>query len=55
MKSVIAFEPDLVILGADPPQLDYCALLSEIKASKRKYAISADQTLPFRCVLPSHS
>jgi DNA-binding response OmpR family regulator/S1-C subfamily serine protease len=34
MKSVIAFEPDLVILGADPPQLDCCDLLSEIKASK---------------------
>ena len=34
MKSLIAFEPDLVILGADPPQLDCCDLLSEIKASK---------------------
>ena len=34
MNSVIAFEPDLVILGADPPQLDCCDLLSEIKASK---------------------
>jgi S1-C subfamily serine protease/CheY-like chemotaxis protein len=34
LKSVIAFEPDLVILGADPPQLDCCDLLSEIKASK---------------------
>jgi DNA-binding response OmpR family regulator/S1-C subfamily serine protease len=34
MKSVIAFEPDLVILGADPPQLDCCDLLSEIKASR---------------------
>lgn len=34
MKSVIAFQPDLVILGADPPQLDCCDLLSEIKASR---------------------
>jgi DNA-binding response OmpR family regulator len=34
MKSVLAFEPDLVILGADPPQLDCCDLLSEIKASR---------------------
>ena len=34
MKAVLAFEPDLVILGADPPQLDCCDLLSEIKASK---------------------
>ena len=34
LKSVMAFEPDLVILGADPPQLDCCDLLFEIKASK---------------------
>ena len=34
MKSVANFEPDLVILGADPPQLDCCDLLSEIKASR---------------------
>jgi DNA-binding response OmpR family regulator/S1-C subfamily serine protease len=33
MKAVLAFQPDLVILGADPPQLDCCDLLSEIKAS----------------------
>lgn len=35
MKAVLAFEPDLVILGADPPQLDCCDLLSEIKGSKQ--------------------
>jgi serine protease Do len=35
MKAILDFEPDLVILGADPPQLDCCDLLSEIKASKR--------------------
>ena len=34
MKAVLAFEPDLVILGADPPQLDCCDLVSEIKGSK---------------------
>jgi DNA-binding response OmpR family regulator/S1-C subfamily serine protease len=34
MRAVLAFEPHLVILGADPPQLDCCDLLSEIKASK---------------------
>ena len=34
MKAVLTFEPDLVILGADLPQLDCCDLLSEIKASK---------------------
>jgi DNA-binding response OmpR family regulator/S1-C subfamily serine protease len=34
MKSVLAFGPDAVILGADPPQLDCCDLLSEIKGSE---------------------
>ena len=35
MKSVLAFDPDAVILGASPPQLDCCDLLSEIKGSER--------------------
>ena len=35
MKAVLSFGPDLVILGADPPQLDCCDLLSEIKGSKQ--------------------
>jgi S1-C subfamily serine protease/DNA-binding NarL/FixJ family response regulator len=34
MKSVLAFGPDAVILGADPPHLDCCSLLSEIKGSE---------------------
>jgi DNA-binding response OmpR family regulator len=34
MKAVLAFEPDAVVLGADPPQLDCCDLLSEIKGSE---------------------
>ncbi len=34
MKSVLAFGPDAVILGANPPQLDCCDLLSEIKGSE---------------------
>ncbi|MFZ1937565.1 MAG: trypsin-like peptidase domain-containing protein [Terracidiphilus sp.] len=34
MQAVLAFKPDLVVLGADPPQLDCCDLLSEIKASE---------------------
>lgn len=34
MKAVLAFEPDLVLLGADPPRLDCCDLLSEVKSSK---------------------
>jgi S1-C subfamily serine protease/DNA-binding NarL/FixJ family response regulator len=34
MKAILAFGPDAVILGADPPQLDCCDLLSEIKGSK---------------------
>lgn len=35
MNSVLAFRPDLVIFGADPPQLDCCDLLSEIKGSEQ--------------------
>ncbi len=34
MKAVLAFDPDAVVLGADPPQLDCCGLLSEIKGSE---------------------
>jgi CheY-like chemotaxis protein len=34
MKAILAFDPDTVILGADPPQLDCCDLLSEIKGSE---------------------
>jgi DNA-binding response OmpR family regulator len=34
MKGVLAFDPDAVVLGADPPQLDCCDLLSEIKGSE---------------------
>jgi S1-C subfamily serine protease len=33
MKAVLAFNPDTVVIGADPPQLDCCDLLSEIKGS----------------------
>jgi CheY-like chemotaxis protein len=35
MKSVLKFGPDAVVLGANPPQLDCCDLLSEIKGSER--------------------
>jgi DNA-binding response OmpR family regulator/S1-C subfamily serine protease len=35
MKAILAFEPDVVVLGADPPQLDCCDLLSEIKSSRQ--------------------
>ena len=34
MQSVLTFQPDLVVLGADPPDLDCCDLLSEIKGSE---------------------
>src|SRR5260221_8876781 len=34
MKAVLAFDPDVGVLGADPPQLDCCDLLSEIKGSE---------------------
>ncbi len=39
MKGVLAFDPDAVVLGADPPQLDCCDLLSEIKASEHTHNI----------------
>ena len=45
MKAVLAFDPDAVVLGADPPQLDCCDLLSEIKGS--------DQTNHIRVVMLS--
>src|SRR5579863_5759244 len=45
MKAVVAFDPDAVILGANPPQLDCCDLLSEIKGS--------DQTQHIRVVMLS--
>ena len=35
MKAILAFKPDAVVLGADPPQLDCCDLLSEIKGSEQ--------------------
>lgn len=39
MKAVLSFQPDLVILGADPPQLDCCDLLSKIKGSTQTHDI----------------
>lgn len=39
MKGVLAFSPDAVILGAYPPLLDCCDLLSEIKGSERTQSI----------------
>ena len=35
MKAVVALNPDTVVLGADPPHLDCCDLLSEIKGSEQ--------------------
>ena len=35
IRSVLTFNPDAIILGADPPMLDCCDLLSEIKGSER--------------------
>ena len=35
MRAVVAFDPDAVILGANPPRLDCCDLLSEIKSSEQ--------------------
>jgi DNA-binding response OmpR family regulator/S1-C subfamily serine protease len=39
MKAVVAFDPDIVVLGAAPPQLDCCDLLSEIKGSELTHHI----------------
>jgi DNA-binding response OmpR family regulator len=33
-RAVLTFDPDVVVLGADPPQLDCCDLVSEIKGSE---------------------
>jgi len=46
MKTVLSFDPDAVILGADPPELDCCDLLSQIKGS--------EQTQNIRVVMLSH-
>src|SRR5882672_2825425 len=35
MKAILAFDPDAVVLGANPPQLDCCDLLSQIKGSEQ--------------------
>ncbi|HWO29165.1 MAG TPA: response regulator, partial [Candidatus Acidoferrum sp.] len=39
MKEVVTFNPGTVVLGADPPQLDCCDLLSEIKGSEQTHNI----------------
>ena len=46
MKAVLAFDPDAVILGANPPQLDCCDLLSEIKNSKDTHNIRVVMLAP---------
>jgi S1-C subfamily serine protease/DNA-binding NarL/FixJ family response regulator len=46
MKSVLAFSPDAVVLGADPPQLDCCDLLSEIKGSEHTQNIRVVMVSP---------
>jgi DNA-binding response OmpR family regulator/S1-C subfamily serine protease len=39
IKAVVSFSPDTVVMGADPPQLDCCDLLSEIKGSEQTHNI----------------
>jgi CheY-like chemotaxis protein len=34
MQAILAFAPDVVVLSGDPPQLDCCDLLSQIKGSE---------------------
>src|SRR5580692_9398911 len=46
IKAVIAFNPDAVVLGADPPRLDCCDLLSEIKGSEQTHNIRVVMLCP---------
>jgi serine protease Do len=46
IKTVQTFNPDAVILGANPPQLDCCDLLSEIKGSERTQDIRVVMVSP---------
>jgi DNA-binding response OmpR family regulator/S1-C subfamily serine protease len=46
MKAVLSFAPDAVVLGADPPKLDCCDLLSEIKGSERTQHIRVLMVAP---------
>jgi len=46
MKAVVAFGPDAVVMGADPPQLDCCDLLSEIKGSEHTQNIRVVMLAP---------
>jgi serine protease Do len=46
MKAVLAFNPDTVVLGADPPQLDCCDLVSEIKGSEQTHNIRVVMVSP---------
>ena len=39
MKAVVAFAPDVVVLGADPAKIDCCDLVSQIKASENTQSI----------------
>ena len=46
MKSVVDFNPEVVILGANPPELDCCDLLSEIKGSEHTQNIRVIMLAP---------
>jgi DNA-binding response OmpR family regulator len=48
MKAVLGFDPEVVILGADPPKLDRCDLLSEIKGSDLTQNISSCDAVSMR-------
>jgi DNA-binding response OmpR family regulator/S1-C subfamily serine protease len=46
IKAILAFDPDAVVLGADPPQLDCCDLLSQIKGSEHTQYIRVVMLAP---------
>lgn len=39
LKRVLAYEPDVIVLGANPPQLDCCDLVSDVKGSEQAHNV----------------
>lgn len=46
LRSVVAFGPDVVIFGADPPKVDCCDLLTQIKGSEKTNRIRVIMLVP---------
>jgi len=39
LKTVLEFMPDVIVMGANPPQLDCCDLLADVKGSEQARSI----------------